>query len=261
MSSVPASEPANSGKAVASMVLGLIPIPLLTGIPAIILGIWALFDIKRHAGQLRGSGLAICGIFCGGACTFLCTPLITGAVWFGIRVAQESNVSDDPEQVKAIASTIAQFELPEGLQPKGGLDVAFFGLKMVAYSDDSPQPGTVLMLMKFPAVMANNRQQMDQQMRQQMRTQSMGIVTEETQLLTYTVRGEPTTVTLAIGKNSGTGKRSRQYSALIPFETGPIMIMIITEDPPPESEPPAPDEPQRLSLSEEQVRQFFESFQ
>jgi hypothetical protein len=56
-----------SGKAVAALVLGLLVfcVGLLAGIPAIILGVLSLNDIKRSRGRLGGRGLAIAGVVLG----------------------------------------------------------------------------------------------------------------------------------------------------------------------------------------------------
>jgi hypothetical protein len=76
-SSAPATAPASfCGKAAVSLVLGLlmlVPVPLLLlcSIPAIILGVWALVEIRQSNGRLRGTGLAIAGIAIGAV-----TPLL-----------------------------------------------------------------------------------------------------------------------------------------------------------------------------------------
>ena len=56
--------PSNSGKAVASLVLGILSLfcNILAGLPALIVGLLALRDIGRSRGRLGGNGLAIAGI-------------------------------------------------------------------------------------------------------------------------------------------------------------------------------------------------------
>ena len=63
-----------SGKALASLVLGLVSTvgTILTGVPAIILGVLALGDIRAQHDQLRGTGLAIAGIVSGGVFGLTC---------------------------------------------------------------------------------------------------------------------------------------------------------------------------------------------
>jgi type IV pilus assembly protein PilA len=57
--------PATSGKAIASLVFGLLPLTLLSAIPAIVFGHIALSEIKKSAGRLQGRGLAIAGLVLG----------------------------------------------------------------------------------------------------------------------------------------------------------------------------------------------------
>jgi hypothetical protein len=70
--------PRTSGKALWSLILGVTSFAclLLTGIPAIILGILGLRDISRSNGRLSGMGLAIGGIVTGVMSTFIVGPLI-----------------------------------------------------------------------------------------------------------------------------------------------------------------------------------------
>src|SRR5687767_8669193 len=69
----------NSGKAVASMVLGafavLLNILLIPGILAVIFGHLALSEIKKSAGRLKGEGMAIAGLVMG-YLSFLAIPVI-----------------------------------------------------------------------------------------------------------------------------------------------------------------------------------------
>src|SRR5271168_4611976 len=59
--------PATSGKAIASLVCGILAyiIPFFLAIPAIVFGHIALSDIKKSAGRLKGQGLAIAGLVLG----------------------------------------------------------------------------------------------------------------------------------------------------------------------------------------------------
>lgn len=70
--------PHTAGIAIASLVLGILSITcfsILTGIPALILGIVALLKISKSAGALRGQGMAIAGVVTGSISVIL-VPLI-----------------------------------------------------------------------------------------------------------------------------------------------------------------------------------------
>jgi type II secretory pathway pseudopilin PulG len=61
-------KPRTSKKAICSLILGILgicPLFIITGIPAIILGIISLRGIKRNPGGLKGNGMAITGIILG----------------------------------------------------------------------------------------------------------------------------------------------------------------------------------------------------
>ncbi len=83
-----------SGKALASLILGLLTIllPVLLAIPAIILGILAIRDINRSGGRLTGKGLAITGLIAGSVGNVSLVLFILG--YMGVRneqARQETN--------------------------------------------------------------------------------------------------------------------------------------------------------------------------
>jgi hypothetical protein len=57
--------PPTSGKAIASLVFGLLPLSLLSSIPAVVLGHLALSEIRKSGGRLQGRGMAIAGLVLG----------------------------------------------------------------------------------------------------------------------------------------------------------------------------------------------------
>lgn len=61
------AQPETSGKAIASLVLGICVfiLGILTGIPAIIFGHLAHSEIKKSAGRLQGEGMALAGLILG----------------------------------------------------------------------------------------------------------------------------------------------------------------------------------------------------
>jgi uncharacterized paraquat-inducible protein A len=71
-----------SRKAVASLVLGILSILFwcLAGIPAIVLGILALVEIRRDAGRLKGRELALAGIILSCVLGIVCIPVIPALI-------------------------------------------------------------------------------------------------------------------------------------------------------------------------------------
>jgi hypothetical protein len=75
--SAPNPDTKTSGLAIASFVLGILSVSILTAIPAIILGIISLVKISKSAGQLKGKVFAILGIIIPSVCLLLLLLLIT----------------------------------------------------------------------------------------------------------------------------------------------------------------------------------------
>jgi len=63
-SAAPTPSP-TSGKAIASLILGILPLSVFSSIPAVVLGHLALSEIKKSAGRLQGRGMAIAGLVLG----------------------------------------------------------------------------------------------------------------------------------------------------------------------------------------------------
>jgi len=94
----------NSGKAIASLLLGLLSFcfALLTGIPAIILGAWALSDIGRSNGKLGGTAIAVVGIVLGSMGTLwtcVSVALLLPAVHAAREAARRQVVSNNLKMV------------------------------------------------------------------------------------------------------------------------------------------------------------------
>jgi len=86
-------ESATSGKAIASLVLGLLSLVLclLTGVPAIILGSLGLSDISNSKGRLGGRGLAIAGISLGAVgSTFVVFGVLIALLLPAVQAAREA---------------------------------------------------------------------------------------------------------------------------------------------------------------------------
>ena len=84
--------PSTSGKAVASIILGVLSLLLcsvFTGLPAILLGALGLGDIGRGQGRVGGKGLAITGIVTG-SLSLLCLPVMIGLLLPAVQKVREA---------------------------------------------------------------------------------------------------------------------------------------------------------------------------
>jgi hypothetical protein len=102
---IPSKAPQTSGKAVASLIFGLLSFcfSALTAIPSLILGLLALKDIRQSQGALRGTGLAISGIvlsLVAGALTIAVMVLaIVPAIAAAMNAARVAASSDNLKQI------------------------------------------------------------------------------------------------------------------------------------------------------------------
>lgn len=76
-----------------------------------------------------------------------CLCIGVGAAVAGGSILQNAKTTEDPTEVAAITSGMADFDLPAGFDKPFGMNV--FGFKMVGYISNVDQSG--IMLMQFPA--------------------------------------------------------------------------------------------------------------
>jgi hypothetical protein len=279
-----------SGLAITSFVLGLVPCFCLTGIPAIFCGAVALSEISKETSRLRGSVLATLGIILGVIWTLLCAAPIGGFFWLGRTIEENVKFFDDPATVAQTADDIGVPEPPDGLKPIGGGDAGIFGMRGVLYGDNKNNPNSVIIVVQFPtwlpwdeAQMEDWTRQMWNAQQQQQQQQAQGFRIEEERTVTYTVRGEELAVKELLGKDTHSGRRSREYIAIMRKDDRPVFVIVhavepaeepaeptepakAVEKPPvekPETEPaetPKPETaPKPVYLTEDDVKKFFES--
>jgi hypothetical protein len=83
--------PQNSNKALASLICGVLFLFVPASIAAVILGHFALVDIKRSAGRLAGHGMAVAGLVMG-YLGIAITAMFTIAIVFAVRTTLRHNV-------------------------------------------------------------------------------------------------------------------------------------------------------------------------
>lgn len=79
--------PPTSGKAVLSLILGLLSgvLFIVTGLPALLLGFLGLREVNRSDGRLRGAGLAVAGMVLGGVGSLLFLVGLLALVLMNLR--------------------------------------------------------------------------------------------------------------------------------------------------------------------------------
>lgn len=61
----PLGQPVTSGKAIASLILGLFFVMFLAAVLAVVFGHWSRAEIRASAGRLKGAGMAMAGLILG----------------------------------------------------------------------------------------------------------------------------------------------------------------------------------------------------
>jgi hypothetical protein len=269
---------------VASLVLGCVSLLglFVTGIPAVLLGVVALRNIRKQPDALKGTGLAIGGIAAGSVFGLICGGCTVFSLVMGIVGRRSMVNTEDPQQVIQIGEKIGQCELPAAVMPLKAIEFGIIDMRTVVYGNN---PGTAFPLIVIVEQMRGTMPgQVEQQARQAVRSGHAGgglgrdgtFTVEGTERLTWRIREEPVIVQKRTMVDEWSGCRYREYTAQIPDPDHITMIMLTTPDesgvtieigppPPPASPmtpPAAPREKQTTTaLSEEDVQRFFESFQ
>ena len=113
------TEAPTSGKAVASMILGICSFffSILTGVPAIVLGHLAKTEIRRSGGRLQGDGMALAGLILGYlSAAFIPVVLIIAAIAIPnlLRSRMAANEASAVGSVRTIAAAAISYSAQYG---------------------------------------------------------------------------------------------------------------------------------------------------
>jgi len=158
----------------------------------------------------------VAAVLCLGACAAV---LLIGR---GMLSMATESVINDPQQAAEVGAEVAEFDLPEGFEPAGGVDL--MGVKMAMYSSQTNQ--TMITLMRIPGSTDNmNTDSMVDQM-----TRQMGRQMNDVRLIDQyetTIRGKPAQVIIQEGTSSE-GVLTRMMIAVFEGKSGIGMMMVMS---------------------------------
>ncbi|HEY6181788.1 MAG TPA: DUF4190 domain-containing protein [Terriglobales bacterium] len=128
-SAIPVGPQQTSGMAIGSLVCGLFPFFILTPIAAIVLGHVALSQIKRSAGRLKGSGMAIAGLVLG-YLSIASIPIVLIIAAIAIPNVLRARIAANESSAAASVRTLGTAELTYStMHPEKGFTCTLEDLK------------------------------------------------------------------------------------------------------------------------------------
>jgi hypothetical protein len=178
------------------------------------------------------------GIGCGVLVLLCCGGMMVGGYFFG-RTMQEA-ISEDPQQVAAVATSIVEIQVPEPLTPVFSMDftIPFVNQKamaMVVYAHkrdgSSPKqenPDSVLVLFQMSESFGDRgalKAQFEAQMQQSGRKEWEEVQLENEELIEHEVNGGPAQFTFGKGKRKD-DREVWQASGAFDGKGGPAMLFM-----------------------------------
>jgi hypothetical protein len=139
-----------SGKATASLILGLLACPclignVLTGLPAVILGILALKDISASEGRLGGKGLALTGLITGLVGMVLLLPAVLLGMLFpavgkvreaAVRAQEQNNLKQITLAMHNCNSAVGALPQPTAYRSADGKPLLSWRVALLPYIEE-----------------------------------------------------------------------------------------------------------------------------
>lgn len=161
-------------------------------------------------------------------CGCVVAALLGTGVWSFNKLVQfaENNTTEAPQKVTQMASEIADFDVPEGFEPKYGMKISTFSL--VQYSTRNQD--THLFLTQFPAGTSIQPDQMMRDIRDGAKDPNNSWYNVDMTLVEQkpiVIRGQETTLSISEGKNDQ-GVLYRMANATFQGKgEGPSLLMVV----------------------------------
>jgi hypothetical protein len=228
----------------------------LTGVPAIVLGILALGEIRRNPGKMGGQGLAVAGISLGAVFAVVGAIVALSVGWM-LFVMDKVQIAVEPEDVARMTENVITWTLPPNVEPIRGVNA--FATTQVVYSDHAEPPSIRIGLYRTTGVRAGQeappkqgRRIHELEQRQELlavkNTQTLGRRT-----LTAAIEGQAQELTENTFQDTASGELFRQYAVSLPTDDGVVHVLMMVRGAKTEGNNPA------FPLEEDQVLRFYES--
>jgi hypothetical protein len=236
-----------SRRAVASLVLGVCTVLFwcLAGVPAVILGAWALYDIHRDDERLKGRELAYAGILSGALLGLFCTPFVL-MVAAGIVSSMESR-QGDVIRVDAVGKK---------LQPLGIRLVVVTGgprgNRSALFSDRDKTPGVLVSVQEYPD--APDTSTLESGLLAEAGSRGLYVYFDTAASSAFAIAGGTVEVNLRRAAETETHRPLRLYHGVMAHSGRHVAAVILTCDPLAEDG----GNDGRRSLTQAEVQEFFE---
>jgi len=179
------------------------------------------------------------GIGCGVLVLLCCGGMMVGGYFFG-RSMQEA-ISEDPQQIAAVATSIVEIEIPEPLAPVFSMDftIPFTNQKamaMVVYAHKrdggtpkGENPDSVLVMFQMSESFGDRgalKAQFEAQMQQSGRKEWEEVQIENEELIEHEVNGGPAQFSFGKGKRDKDNREVWQASGAFDGKGGPAMLFM-----------------------------------
>ncbi|REJ90739.1 MAG: hypothetical protein DWQ34_16695 [Planctomycetota bacterium] len=168
--------------------------------------------------------LAVVGI--GGVALLVCCGV---AIWF---FSQSFDVIENPDDVQAMADSIATIEIPAPYQPYRGMKFDLgVSMQMALFSRNGGNQQGAVVLMQMAAPGQQNDEQMKAQFRQQMQQsgQNQEINVESSETRTFVIDGEECDFEFVSGTDQS-GNQVRQVTGVFPGRGGAAFLMVLEQE-------------------------------
>lgn len=259
---VAGERPTISGKAIASLALGIAApfVMCLAGVPAIVMGILALRDIRRSQGRARGRGLAVSGIVMGSLFGVVCMPISIVMMLGALQALRHPpREYTNAAQIAALLPKLPDHQPPANLTPIYGFEDPRTNLRQVIYADRAHEPTTLVFLSQGASAQPFMRTVLERQMQGWEQGRQLKLTVYKSETMNWTIADRQVEVARQTGVRQASGVDGSRYVAYLQGHNHSLGVMVCTEDRLSGNRDVTGTLANSRPLTEDEVRDFFAS--